>query len=239
MFEPKTPYFDAPRRRATFLIIHGIGTSLERAEEIFTGKSEYEVSVPYLVTQKGEIRQYLDETVRAYHAGVSYWSGITDINSTSIGIELETEPTKDDLSVFEIARYSQKQMEVLADLCKGIIERNKIQPYHVLGHQDIAPGRKPDPGQHFNWKLLSELGVGVWHGLESVKEDPVVTNGDQIGLFKNKLGLYGYDIRESTNFPEVIRAFQTHFLPWNITGQVTEQSIHALNKLLEMKYGQF
>ena len=232
----KTPHWN--RRNIPFIIIHGIGTTLERAESVLTGGTDYEVSAHYLITQSGKVRQYLDESARAWHAGQSYWAGITDINSVSIGIELETFPAIGDESEFEHVHYSTPQLEELTRLCKKICQDHKIKPGNVLAHQDIAPYRKFDPGPNFEWARLATQGVGLWHDL-SPHEDTVVHSENAFGEFKTKLALVGYDPRpdkDGKDFSWVIRAFQTHFLPWNICGEVTEQSMQALDILLDRKF---
>ncbi len=236
-FKAKTPHYN--ERKPVLLIVHGIGTSLEDAENIFTGNSEYEASTHYFITQTGEVRQYLDETARAYHAGVSYWSGITDINSISLGIELEGNPVITDEKDFHLVSYNKTQMQALSELIKSICDRNKILPHNILGHQDISPYRKKDPGPHFDWKMLADNGVGLWHDLEKPAQDVVIEDKQMIAAFMQMLTLYGYDPRpapEGHNWKEVVTAFQMHFLPWNICGLVTQQSIQALDILLDKKF---
>ncbi|MDB5478719.1 MAG: N-acetylmuramyl-L-alanine amidase, negative regulator of AmpC, AmpD, partial [Alphaproteobacteria bacterium] len=116
--------------------------------------------------------------------------------------------------------------------------RWNIAPHHILAHQDIAPYRKFDPGVNFDWAGFARKGIGAWHDLEPVENDPVIDDKTVHDAFKKNMALYGYDTRpapEGREFSEVIRAFQTHFLPWNICGQVTGQSVQALDILLENK----
>lgn len=236
LFVPKTPHYNM--RRPTMLIIHGIAVSYEDATDMFLGKT-LEASMPYYITQDGKVEQYLDETVRAWQVGVSYWAGFTDLNSISLGIELQGAPIIEDEKDFDIIHYTKEQMKTLADLSKDICERHKILPHHVLGHQDIAPYRKFDPGKNLDWAGLAQEGVGLWHGLEPLKDDPVIKNDNQIALFKNNLTLFGYDPRvnkDGKDYSQVIHAFQKHFLPWNICGEVTDQSVQAINILLQMKF---
>lgn len=237
IFEPKTHMFHS-HRRPGMIIVHGIACELEESEKILTGKTEFEASVQYLITCDGEIRQYLDETARAWHAGVSYWAGFTDINSMSVGIELEGEQVISDEKQFYQVTYTDLQMQTLANLIKQISQRWNIQPYHILGHQDISPFRKKDPGPNFDWGYLAKQGVGVWHGLEKPAQDVVLEDPRMIEAFAQMLALYGYDTRltEGRDLKDVITAFQIHFLPWNICGLVTQQSVQALDILLEKKF---
>src|SRR5690606_30707646 len=124
-------------------------------------------------------------------AGVSYWGGITDINSVSIGIELEHEPVIETPTDFHLVHYMPEQMDALAGLLSDIIKRQKVSPAHILSHQDIAPYRKYDPGLNFDWKLLADKGIGLWHELEPVDEDPVIADEARIEQFKKNLAFYG------------------------------------------------
>lgn len=232
---PSTSFND---RRFPYLIIHGIGTSPEYNKDFLAGKGDYEGSAHYYIEGNGNIIRFVEEEKRAWHAGIGYWSGLTDINSISIGIEIQANPIIKHESEFHLVGYNRKQMDVLADLAKDIMERHKILPAHILGHQDISPYRKYDPGPHFDWSYMAEKGIGLWHDLEPVKDDLVIADEEVIEKFKTNLALYGYDPRpnaEGKKFSWLVRAFQTHFLPWNISGDVTEQSVQALDIVLAKK----
>lgn len=226
-----TRFYNERRDGATpsFLIVHGTAVDKGEAHKILSGQTVREVSCHYMIDQSGQVTQYLDESVRAWHAGISYWEGITDINSHSIGMELECLSHNEKFDEPE-AFYTDAQMQTLITLAQQIIDRHNIPAHRVLAHQDVAPGRKADPGPHFDWTQLAQNGVGLWHGLQPADNDPVI---DDSVAFIQKLDAYGYDT--SKELPSVIRAFQTHFLPWNICGQVTEQSVQALDILLEKK----
>ena len=130
-------------------------TAMSRAEVALERlcSSEHEVSAHYLIANDGEIFQLVSEDRRAWHAGKSFWQGTYDINSRSIGIELDNAGTHP---------FSFLQMRSLVHLCKDIQQRWSIGPHAVLGHSDIALGRKADPGRRFDWEGLARLGVGVW-----------------------------------------------------------------------------
>jgi N-acetylmuramoyl-L-alanine amidase len=258
LFKAKTPHYG--HRRATMLLIHGTEVDDATSRAIFLAQVENKQgSCHYYIDDKGNVEQYLDESIRAWHAGSGYWAGNTDINSMSIGIELLAISRSRRFDGSETV-FTEPQMKSLSELAKQIIERNKIPQYHVLGHQDVSCTRelepmtgdtlqqvltqqntalekKYDPGTNFDWKYLAENGIGLWHGMAPAKEDVVVEDEN----FKMKLGLYGYDIRNHRGrdeMPSVIRAFQTHFMPWNICGKVTRQSVEIIDKLLEKKYEQ-
>ena len=233
---PKTHMFNT--RRPSMLILHGTEVDAQQSHEILSGNTDREASAHYLIEEDGKIVQYLDEGVRAWHAGLSYWSGFSDINSASIGIELVC-LSKDGSFNGAESKYTPAQMTSLIDLCREILARHKIPAYHVLAHQDIAPGRRFDPGIHFDWQNLAQHGIGVWHDLEPQADDFVITDQAEIQMFHLGLSLYGYaqEAFDDQPFSEVIRAFQSHFLPWNVCGEVTVQSVAALGILLGKKHG--
>jgi N-acetylmuramoyl-L-alanine amidase len=238
MTEPLTKMFDA-NRRPQMLVIHGTAVDWAETNKILRGETDYEASCHYAISQTGEVVQYMDDRARAWHAGVSYWGGFTDINSISVGIELEC-VCPDATFKYPENTYSKAQMDKLVPLAKKIIEIYKIHPWNVVAHQDIAPYRKMDPGVNFDWQGLAQQGIGLWHDLALQKNDPVVDNLVTVQDFRGLLGLYGYDVRVQSDksFSDVIRAFQTRFLPWNICGEVTEQSVAALMILLQKKMAQ-
>lgn len=118
---------------------------------------ENEVSAHYLVDEDGTIYQLVDEEKRAWHAGQSYWEGKTDINSHSIGIEIQNPGHGHGYRAFP-----PEQMEAVAALCHEIMKRHNIPAANVIGHSDIAPGRKRDPGELFDWEFLAKKNIGLW-----------------------------------------------------------------------------
>ena len=131
-----------------------------------------EVSAHYLVLEDGRIIQMVQESRRAWHAGVSSWAGQTDINSCSIGIEIAN-PGHD----FGYPDFPKRQIAAVTALCRGIQTRNTIPPARVLAHSDVAPSRKQDPGEKFPWRTLWDSGVGHW-----VKPTPITEAGAVLAL---------------------------------------------------------
>ena len=116
------------------------------------------VSAHYLIRRDGHIFQLVDEAARAWHAGVSFWQGETDMNSASIGIELDHDGHKDG----KMDAFPEAQMAALLKLLQEVTARHAIAPQNILGHSDIAPGRKIDPGEAFDWAALHQAGFGLW-----------------------------------------------------------------------------
>lgn len=197
--------------RPTFLIIHYTETQGPQvAEGYFTGALEHptggRVSAHYMIDENGAITQYVDEDKRAWHAGISYWEGIEDINSHSIGIELVNPGRK-----YGYRRFTAAQMEALVTLAKDIIKRNNIPAYRVLGHSDIAPTRKVDPGELFDWKMLAKAGIGQW---PEPDEDDFRMADDLLRSEQNLKEAFiraGYDPK--ADMGSLIRAFRQHYDP--------------------------
>jgi N-acetylmuramoyl-L-alanine amidase len=173
------------------------------------------VSSHYTIDREGRINVHVPEARRAWHAGVSIWRGATDINARSIGIEL-VNPGHE----FGYIPFTDDQIAALIVLAKDVVVRQAISPARVLGHSDVAPSRKDDPGELFPWKRLAENGVGLWpHGSPILKEP-----------FREALTRYGYDPAASDE--KVITAFQRHFRPETVNGQWDETCEAALASLL-------
>ena len=154
-----------------------------------------EVSAHYLISENGAVTQLVSEEKRAWHAGKSYWQDCRDMNSASIGIELCNPGDRP---------FPALQIRALVSLLSEVCSRNSIPPTHVIGHSDIALGRKADPGMRFDWRALAQMGFGTW-------ADPVAQSGVDAAMFDAALGRIGYD-------PDIpletrLRAFRLHFRP--------------------------
>ncbi len=172
------------------------------------------VSAHYLIDEDGSIYHMVPEDLRAWHAGISFWGGVRDLNSTSIGIEMVNPGHEHGYRSFPSA-----QMESFTRLAREIMERHDIPPTHVLGHSDIAPGRKLDPGELFPWKSLAAEGIGIWpYNIKSPNGAPDVTAAlgqlSAIGYADPLSPEQGADILSpKTGDVEVIGAFQRRYRP--------------------------
>ena len=167
------------------------------------------VSSHYLIDEDGATYRLVDEGRRAWHAGVSYWGGERDINGVSIGIEL-VNPGHE----FGYRPFPQPQMEALIELGRAIIASHPIPPARVLGHSDVAPTRKTDPGELFDWRALAEAGIGLW---------PTPAEGpDDLASVQRALARYGYELAPSgapdSATTAALQAFQRHFRPARVDG---------------------
>jgi len=212
-----------PRRAAVvdMLVVHYTGMpTADHARARLTDPAA-KVSAHYLIDEDGRIEALVAESRRAWHAGLAWWGGETDINSRSIGLEL-VNPGHE----FGYRPFPEAQIAALIPLVQGILSRHPIPPYHVVAHADIAPTRKEDPGELFPWQRLAEQhGIGLWPCGEPVNPPPlpVVLAG---------LAHYGYDVSDPR---AALVAFQRHFRPWALTGEPDPETCGRLRALLRHK----
>ena len=173
---------------------------------------EHEVSAHYLIGRTGTLFQLVAEENRAWHAGVGSWGGQDDINSRSIGIELDNDGA---------TPFSAPQMARLEDLLPGILERWKIPRHGVIGHSDMAPTRKSDPGRRFDWKRLALQGLAVWPGPgRAMAPDPTA--------FHQAASRFGYPPEHSP--VTLLEAFRQRFRPW-ARGPLSSADMGAITAL--------
>jgi N-acetyl-anhydromuramyl-L-alanine amidase AmpD/CubicO group peptidase (beta-lactamase class C family) len=208
-----------------------------------------------------KVLKLVNENERAWHAGSSYWQGRRAVNDQSIGIEIVNVPKCERLpkDQTELAQgqllsnntlaankmcffpdYDPKQIELLIELSKEILKKNPdISPTNIIGHSDIAPQRKSDPGPRFPWYQLYQAGIGAWYEQETALKYWQLFNDQMpnIGLIQQAFHRYGYDIQETGEFDSqtqaVLHAFQTHFVPWKITDRADDKTVATLFALLE------
>jgi N-acetylmuramoyl-L-alanine amidase len=206
------------------LVIHYTGMRDAEAALRRLSDPEAQVSSHYLIDETGLVYRLVDEKRRAWHAGVGYWAGERDINGISIGIELANPGHE-----FGYRPFAEPQMAALIDLCRGILSRHPIPPARVLGHSDVAPARKIDPGELFDWPRLAASGIGQW-------PEPASGPADLASVQK-ALAQFGYDVAPSGQPDEPTRlalsAFQRHFRRHRIDGVPDEETRGMLYGLLQ------
>ena len=193
-----------------------------------------EVSCHYLVDEHGGITQMVDEGVRSWHAGAGTWRGADDINSRSIGIEVQNPG-----HTHGYVDFPHVQMTAIADLSRDIFTRHQIAPREVLAHSDIAPTRKIDPGEKFDWGFLHKNGVGHWVPPEPLSGGSFLQQGDKgdpVLALQSLLKLFGYGIQLTGLFDDTTRqtvaAFQRHFRQLKVDGVADVSTVATLHKLL-------
>lgn len=202
-------------RRPNFVVLHYTSSNhAGRALSTLTDPVS-KVSAHYLIARDGKIYSLVDELARAWHAGVSYWGGNRDVNSASIGIELDNDG---------VEAFAEPLLNSLLALLEDLKTRYAIPAANFLGHSDVAPRRKVDPGAAFPWQRLAARGFGLWCD----PPYPVPPNDDGITL----LAAFGYDVAD----PEAaIGAFKLHFAPASDSPQLTEKDRAVLACLLAKK----
>jgi len=206
-----SPNFD--ERRPNFVILHHTsGDSAERALRTLTDLLR-KVSAHYLIARDGTIYYLVDELARAWHAGESYWGGNRDLNSASIGIELDNNGEEP---------YAEPQIAALLALLADLTARWSIPAANVLGHGDVAPGRKVDPGALFPWRRLAAAGFGLWC---DPPYDPPPAGLDDASL----LAALGYDVSVPWS---AVAAFKRHWAYGDATPELTEEQRGLVQCLL-------
>jgi N-acetylmuramoyl-L-alanine amidase len=214
-----TIYVPSPNhneRRPNFIIVHDTtNDTIERPLKTLTDPSQ-EVSAHYLIGRDGSLYQLVDESRRAWHAGQSYWGGLTDLNSASIGIELDN--TGDEA-------YAEAQIVRLIALLKDIQARYRIPSGNVLGHGDIAPRRKVDPGRYFPWERLAKEELGAWCPQDWESNLP---EGGPVLL----LQAIGYDVTDPI---AALKAFRRHHFASDAEGEASAVELRWMHCLIDQK----
>lgn len=212
---PSPNFGDRRGRAIDALILHYTGMASGAAARDRLLDPAAEVSCHYLVWEDGRIEQLVAEADRAWHAGRASWAGETDLNSCSIGIEIVNGGHD-----YGCPPYPDAQIAATIDLCRDICARHRVAPGRVLGHADVAPDRKQDPGEHFPWARLAAAGVGLWVPVV-VKAAGETAPGQHITDWERPLQKalagFGYHCPETGDFDAATRAafiaFLRHFAP--------------------------
>ena len=222
--------------RAMFLVIHYTVGSFESALQLLT---EGEVSAHYLISDEAPpvIYRLVDETRRAWHAGPSYWRGQTMLNASSIGIEIAHPGFRTTAQGREYLPYPKAQIDALIPLVKDIVTRHGILPERVLGHSDIAPQRKEDPGPMFPWKRLADEGIVPWPDAARVAAQRPLYEAalPDVAWFQQALGRHGFFVPRSAVLDaetrRVLSSFQMRYRPSDYSGQPDAETATLLHVL--------
>ena len=246
--------------RVKYIVLHFTSEDINESLRLLTANSSRSVSSHYLISDrqqsqnssKPKVYKLVDEEFRAWHAGSSFWDGERGINDNSIGIEIVNE-SKCSVPVVYLENYSdintkckfeiypEEQIEELIKLIKSIKKRHpKIKSKNIIGHSDIAPKRKIDPGPLFPWKQLFDVGIGAWYS-DEIYQSFLRNFSDKMPTVKEvqeQLFRYGYDIKisgyEDKQSRDNVRAFQLHFRPSKYDGYIDAETaaiIFSLNKI--------
>jgi N-acetylmuramoyl-L-alanine amidase len=224
-----SPNYDKKKRPANsikIIVIHYTGMQSERESIKKLTNSRSKVSSHYLINRKGKVFNLVQDKHVAWHAGRSCWGKYKNLNKNSIGIELVNKGHK-----FGYTNFKKKQISNLIKLCRRLIKKYKIKKKNVVGHSDIAPLRKIDPGEKFPWKYLAKNKVGIWHDnkpnfLRKYRGTKILMKKDKKKIIKNldKIG-YCFPVKNKSFLVKAIKAFQRHFRKELINGIFDQECI--------------
>lgn len=219
----------------SILLLHYTGMESAEMACQWLACEQSQVSCHYLIDEAGTITQLVYEDMRAWHAGRSFWKGEHDINSCSIGIEIHNVGHRHGYTDFP-----DDQMAAVAALSRDIIERHNIAAERVLAHSDVAPGRKLDPGEKFDWRRLHHEGIGHWVEPADTTGGGYLQTGDEgeaVEALQALLAAYGYNVATDgvfdTRTAEVVEAFQRHFRQDTVDGVADRVTIDTLKALID------
>jgi len=206
-----------------YLIIHYTGMQSARVSMERLKNPNSKVSCHYFINRNGDIYKMIDDTKVAWHAGKSKWKNIKNLNKYSIGIEIQNKG-----HFINYQSFPKKQIAPLIILIKSLLKKYKIKKNNVLGHSDIAPLRKKDPGEKFPWNFLSSRGAAIWYPKFKLKKTDCNSKIKRRIFFKNvhKIGYRFFNLtKKSKSDRKVIMAFQRRFLPKEVNGKITYKTL--------------
>jgi N-acetylmuramoyl-L-alanine amidase len=220
-FSPNRSRNPRARNDIKFVIIHytGMQSEIESIKRLKNPKTK--VSCHYVISRKGQVTQMVRDKFIAWHAGKSMWKKFINLNNHSIGIELVNKGHE-----FGYQNFSKKQIKNLIKLCMYLKKKYSIKKENFLGHSDIAPLRKSDPGEKFPWEKLSKHNIGQWYKAKNIK---IKLNRKKIEnfFFKNlqQIGYRYFKIQKRSEKDwKVIKSFQSHYLPKNVSGKIDQKT---------------
>ena len=241
----KINFFNSPnysteirvKKNIKFIVIHYTGMQSERACIKRLSSKKSQVSTHYLINREGKITRMVDEKNAAWHAGKSKWKNFINLNDQSIGIELVNKGHQ-----YGYENFSKKQISKLILLCKYLIKKYKIKKTNILGHSDIAPLRKKDPGEKFPWYFLSKQKIGYWHGINKKNvNNQNLSKSELRKIFFNNLYKIGYRYfnkkKLSKSDLKVIKVFQRRFRQDKVNGLIDQECLQISHYLASyLKY---
>jgi len=225
----RSPNFNRKKRSKSSIkaiVIHYTGMQSERESLLRLCNPRSKVSSHFLISQNGRVYRLVQDSQIAWHAGKSCWGKYKNLNKNSIGIELVNKGHR-----FGYTNFKKKQLLSLIKICKTLIKKYKIKKRNIVGHSDIAPSRKIDPGEKFPWKRLAKNGIGIWHRckpnfLRKYRNIKILEKRDKIKFIKNinKIG-YCFSLKKKSSFIKTIRSFQRHYRKELIDGILDKECL--------------
>ena len=234
-----SPNFNRKKRSKNsikIIVIHYTGMQSERESVSRLCNPKSKVSSHFVISQNGRAYRLVQDNQIAWHAGKSCWGKYKNLNKNSIGIELVNKGHR-----FGYTNFKKKQLLSLIKICKSLIKKYKIKKRNVVGHSDIAPLRKIDPGEKFPWKRLANNGIGIWHRckpsfLRKYRNIKILEKKNKIKFIKNinKIG-YCFSVKKKSFFNKTVRSFQRHYRKELINGLLDKECLiiaQNLSKIL-------
>ena len=232
-----SPNFNKKKRSKNsikIIVIHYTGMQSERESLARLCNSRSKVSSHYLINKNGKLIQLVPDLYIAWHAGKSFWKNDKSLNYSSIGIEISNPGHDHGYKVFE-----KKQIECLIKISKILIKKYKIKIQNVLGHSDISPLRKKDPGEKFPWQFIANKKIGLWHKLNLNRCSKLRGQKNSIDnkFFFKKLKKFGYFVNTSkkNELKKIVISFQRRFRPELIDGKIDKECFEIIKSLISGK----
>jgi len=208
------------------IVIHYTGMQSERESMLRLINPKSKVSSHFVINRNGKVYRLVYDNKISWHAGKSCWGKYKNLNKNSIGIELVNKGHK-----FGYTNFKKKQLLSLIKICKNLIRKYKIKKQNIVGHSDIAPLRKIDPGEKFPWKMLADNKIGIWHHLrpsflKKFRGIKIINSKDKAKFAKhlNKIG-YRFTLRKKSSFIKTIKAFQRHYRKELVDGYLDKECL--------------
>jgi len=215
-----------PNNSIKIIIIHYTGMQSERESMIRLCNPRSKVSSHFVINQNGKIYRLVQDNQIAWHAGKSCWAQYKNLNKNSIGIELVNKGHQ-----FGYTNFKKKQLSSLTKICKSLIKKYKIKKKNVIGHSDVSPLRKIDPGEKFPWRQLANNKIGIWHSckpslLRKYRNIKILEKKDKIKFIKNlnKIG-YCFSSKKKSFLVKMLKAFQRHYRQELINGHADKECL--------------
>ena len=232
-----SPNFSKKKRPFTsikLIVIHYTGMQSERESIKRLCNPKAEVSSHFVITQYGKIYRLVRDNQIAWHAGKSCWERYKNLNKNSIGIELVNKGHQ-----FGYTKFKKKQLSSLIKICKILIKKYKIKKKNIIGHSDISPLRKKDPGEKFPWKQLAKKKIGIWHSckpslLKKLRRIRIFCKKDKTKFVKNlkKIG-YCFPVKNKFFLGKIVKAFQRHYRKELINGILDKECLIISQNLIK------
>ena len=235
-----SPNFNSKKRQkkdVRFIILHYTGMKSEKAAINRLTNIQSKVASHYLITKNGKIINLVPDLYIAWHAGISFWKNFNSLNKSSIGIEI-TNPGHQ----FGYKKFSNKQINSLINLIKFLIKKYKINKKNIIGHSDIAPDRKKDPGEKFPWEYLAKKNISFWHNLDKQKLRKLrkkKCNKIMKRIFFKNLFNIGYvkktknNVKKGQYFVFLVKAFQRRFRQKLVDGKIDQECLLISQNLIQ------